>query len=854
MFILRSSRIAFSAIVLQVCLITAHSALAVDLPPQVDLNGAAAGTNATATFTEDAGAVSLCPNATLTDDGSIITALLLSMTPHPEGMDEVLSAVALAGMAVTYNRGDGEMLINGTASAAVYQQVLRTLTYVNLSNTPTPTTRVVKVVAYDANTSSTPRTIQVSVVPVNDAPVVDLNGAAAGINRSLTFTEGGGAVSVAPAALVTDPDSSLMTSITLKLSSIPNGSAESLTATGGGGVSVSYNSSAGILMLTGSALPASYQTVLRSVAYNNTAASPDPTTRTLTVTVWDSSRASGWATARIGIVQVNRAPTGITPASMSVAENSAVGTVVGTLQTQDPNTSDTHAYSFVAPNGNAGGKFLISGDKILVAGPLNYESGASATITVKSTDPGDLNFTADITVNILNINEAPTWLDMAKYALSKNTLANDQMAGSFVASDPDAGEAFTYSFTTPNGDNGGRFKISGDRVLIANAAQIKADSVIDYPVTCRVTDHGGLSYTRDFTFQVPVNQSPIVDLNGGSQTGMDRSLTFTEGGGAATIAPEALVLDPDGTQLTSMTLTLAARPNGSAETLSATAGGGVSVSYNSSTGALLLSGLATTLNYQTVLRSAKYNNDAALPDTTTRTLTATGWDTFGSSNIPCSARIGVRQINRAPTGISPATMSIAENSAVGTVVGTTSATDPNAGDTHTFAFALPYANGGKFSISGNAIKVASAIDYETTKSVTVTVKATDKGGLSATRNIAVSILDVNETPTSIQLAAATLSKLHIANETAAGTLSATDPDAGQTLTYTFTSPGNNCGGRFKIVGNQLRIANAAQIKADAQVDYAVSVRVTDQGGLTSAKDLTVHIAKANAAGHWIIYK
>lgn len=500
MFILGPPRIALRAIVLQICLLTAYPALAVDLPPQVDLNGAAAGANASAIFTEDAGAVDLCPNATVTDDGSI-SAIMLTVTPHPEGMDEFLSAVPLAGLAITYNRGNGEMLINGTGSAAIYQQVLRTLRYLNYSNSPTPATRVVTVVAYDANTFSTPRTIQITVAPVNDAPVVDLNGSAAGVNRSMTFTEGGGAVSIAPAALVTDPDSTQITSMTLKLSPNPNGGNENLNAAAGGGVSVSYDVPTGMLMLTGTALIVSYQAVLRTVTYNNTAAIPDPTTRTLTVTAWDSNRAAGWATASIGIVQANRAPTGIDPATMSIAENSAVGTVVGTLSAIDPDYGDTHTFVYALPYAN-GGKFSISGNAIKVASAIDHETTESVTVTVKATDKGGLSYTRDIVVTILDVNETPTNIQLAANALLKTEIANETVAGTLSATDPDAGQTLTYTFTSPGNNCGGRFKIAGNQLRIANATQIKADTQVDYAVSVRVTDQGGLTSTKNFTIHI----------------------------------------------------------------------------------------------------------------------------------------------------------------------------------------------------------------------------------------------------------------------------------------------------------------------------------------------------------------
>ncbi|MCE5228932.1 cadherin domain-containing protein [bacterium] len=496
MILLARSGAVFTTILL---LLSSRLCFALNAPPEIDLNGPATGANISATFTEDAGFVELCPAATITDDGTTLTELRLKMTPHPEDMSESLSAIPMEGLAVTYNFGAGEMLINGNAPASIYQEVLRTLAYNNASHTPTPTTRVIEVVANDGTNLSAARTITVTVVPVNDKPVVDLNGSSYGVNQTVSFYPGG-PVTIAPAGALTDPDGGSLTSMTLTLAPRPNGALETLSATGGGGVTVSYNASTGALSLSGTALLSVYQSALRTVAYNNTAATPDPTTRTLTVTAQDPGGAKSSATAKIRMM-VNHAPTGITPLSMSIAENSPIGTVVGSLSTQDPDTTNTHAYAYALPYAN-GGKFSISGNQIKVGASLNYESTSTIMVTVKSTDNGGLSVTKDITISVTNVNEAPTDILMIAFPVNKNSVVNDLLVANLATIDPDAAQAFAYTFTAPNNNAGGRFKIVSGTIRVANAAQIKADSQIDYPVTIRSTDQGGLGFTKSFTIRI----------------------------------------------------------------------------------------------------------------------------------------------------------------------------------------------------------------------------------------------------------------------------------------------------------------------------------------------------------------
>ena len=61
----------------------------------------------------------------------------------------------------------------------------------------------------------------------------------------------------------------------------------------------------------------------------------------------------------------NSAPTDISLAPSSVAENQPSGTEVGTLTTTDPNAGDTFTYTLVTGTGDTdNASFTIAGDKL----------------------------------------------------------------------------------------------------------------------------------------------------------------------------------------------------------------------------------------------------------------------------------------------------------------------------------------------------------------------------------------------------------------------------------------------------------------------------------------------------------
>jgi outer membrane protein assembly factor BamB len=121
----------------------------------------------------------------------------------------------------------------------------------------------------------------------------------------------------------------------------------------------------------------------------------------------------------------------------------------------------------------------------------------------------------------------------------------------------------------------------------------------------------------------------------------------------------------------------------------------------------------------------------------------------------------------APDGIVP------ENSPVGTVVGTFSAADPDAGDSHIFT--LVDSSDDYFKIVGNTLKTNKVPDYETTQVHSIIVKATDRAGWFINKRFLVWIGDVQEAPTEIHLSPSTLSGDKRAGSVV-GELDLTDPE------------------------------------------------------------------------------
>ncbi|MDD2782018.1 LamG-like jellyroll fold domain-containing protein, partial [Sulfuricurvum sp.] len=205
--------------------------------------------------------------------------------------------------------------------------------------------------------------------------------------------------------------------------------------------------------------------------------------------------------------------------------------------------------------------------------------------------------------------------------------------------------------------------------------------------------------------------------------------------------------------------------------------------------------------------------------------------------------ITVSNLNEAPTVTSGASAGVNENIPISTVVYTITATDPDTGQT------LSYSIGGTDSAffnvntSSGAVTFKASPDFETKSSYSITVTASDNGSpvLSTSKAVTVSINNVNEAPTNISLDNTSVAE-NQPSGTTVGNLSTTDPDTGNTFTYSIVGGDSTS---FSISGAQLK--TAASFDFETKNTYSVTIRSTDQGGLTFDKIFTVSVTDVNEA-------
>jgi hypothetical protein len=94
----------------------------------------------------------------------------------------------------------------------------------------------------------------------------------------------------------------------------------------------------------------------------------------------------------VTVSNANEAPTSILLDNTLLSSLAPIGTVVGILSTVDPDSGDDHTYELVSGDGDADNVlFTIQGNRLIVAGFIDFEDQESFTVRIRSTDSDGLS-------------------------------------------------------------------------------------------------------------------------------------------------------------------------------------------------------------------------------------------------------------------------------------------------------------------------------------------------------------------------------------------------------------------------------------------------------------------------------
>ncbi|MEZ5596733.1 MAG: tandem-95 repeat protein [Pseudomonadales bacterium] len=515
----------------------------------------------------------------------------------------------------------------------------------------------------------------------------------------------------------------------------------------------------------------------------------DTASDTLAFSVNDGQGTTTPATFIWTVTPVNDAPAFTSPATFTVTENS---TAVATVTTTDTD-GGTPAYSLVGAQDDA--LFTINpvtGALAFITAPdfeTPTDTGAdnAYNLTVQVNDGNGGLTSQAIAVTVSNQDEAPTGISLSSTTIAENTNTTGGLAiATLAATDPDA--ASTFSFAIAGGLDADVFSITGN-TLVLDDGLIDFERQASYDVRIRVTDNTGLTYEQDVSITVIDNNDTPVAGNDTFTTTEDTPLRIT--------AASLLANDTDQDAADTLTVTGITQP----------------------TSGILIDNLDGSWTYQP---NANFNGTDAF------TVTVTD----GSASTTATVTLTVTAVNDTPTLTVPTSASSVENTTARLATATTGDID---GDT--VSLSLSGADAAFFTLDGAGnLTFTGAPDFEAPADANgdnvydVTVIATDTAGASVSANLAITVTNANEPPVVSDIALS----LRADATGAVGQVIASDPDAGDTLTFAIT--GGSGQALFAVDPDSGRITVHSGLRAGL---YTLDIAAADSSGASA--DFTVSL-------------
>lgn len=543
-----------------------------------------------------------------------------------------------------------------------------TVRYFNTSNSVTPPEN-----GWQADVASLPPpTLSYTL---NQAPVL-----AAIEGTTLSYTEGDAATATTSLITVSDADDTNIESATIQITGNYQNGQDVLSFTNQLGITGTWTAGTGTMSLSGSTTLANYQTVLRSVKFNNTSENPNTSTRIVAFTINDGDANSNTQTRNISVASVNDDPTMVAlPTDITVNEDVASNVDLSASIFSDVDagansitltiTAGAGALSAatgggVTISGSGTGTLILTGtasnidtylnttSNIKYTGAQNVNGSDVTTLTLSANDGGatgsggggDVSF-GTVNVDITAVNDDPTLTGLpTDITVTEETASNVDLSA-VTFSDVDAGAntvslSITAGTGTLSATSGGGVTIggSGTATLTLSGTVANIDTYLNTASNIQYTGALNASGDNATTLTLTANDggasgsggggnvslgSVNVDINGINDdptiTGLPTDITVIEDV-ASNVDLSAVTFADVDAGANNITLTITA----GAGILSAASGGGVTIT-GSGTGTLTLSG--TVSNIDTYLNTAsniKYTSasNANGNDITTLTLTA----------------------------------------------------------------------------------------------------------------------------------------------------------------------------------------------------------------------------------------
>ena len=629
--------------------------------------------------------------------------IVISQNYHSGDILNYVASERISGLFIPEIR---TLQLTGVDTIAAYQTAFQTIMYSNTTDNPNPLPRTFSITVNDGVTDSAAVSHTLTIIAINDPPTLTAT------TRAITATESL-SIAIAPDIVLYDPDNEYLANATIQIVEGLQYTEDTLIVTDTPLITASYQTSTGILSLTGAATVADYQDVLQSVQYKNTSDNPNTYTRRVRIDISDGQSQSQPLTQTLFVVPLNDAPT-LTGAGATIAyvENDPAINIASNIVVDDvDNDKISSAIVYYITGYQKGADRLI---KTIPGGSFSWNEdsgilsifGKSSAVWYQavlngiqyqniSDNPTPGNRTIafmvddgqegsnDVTqvISVQPVNDAPILtaksivvpytenaiismtqsltitdydnenLQQAIIRISSGyNVMEDQLNFTPVGNIRHTWHAGSASITLTGNDSISNWEQAFDLIVYENRSDDPTTQ--DRSVSFKIFDGDAWSESVTRTIQIiPVNDSPMLSI--------DENASFTEKASAVSIAQSFSIIDYDGDTIQQLTIQIASGYTDTQDILRVNSDPNIHAAWNN--GTLTLTGARPIDDYVNLVRTLSYENISIAPDPLIKPIVYRAWDLSDVSE-PITQTMTITPINDPPVLTGGGTIiSITEN-------------------------------------------------------------------------------------------------------------------------------------------------------------------------------------------------
>jgi len=596
--------------------------------------------------------------------------------------------------------------LTGKDTITAYQTAFQSIKYSNTTDNPNPLPRTFSITVNDGTTDSAIFSQTLTITAINDPPTLTAS------TRAITATESL-PIAIFPDILISDVDNNNIANATIQIIEGFQYTEDTLIFTETQSITSGYNTSTGVLSLSGVDGIADYQFALQSVKYQNTSDNPNTITRFVRIVISDGASQSNAITQTLFITPLNDAPT-MSGAGSTIAyvENDPAINIANNIVVNDVDNDMISSANVYISEGyqkdadqlimsTLGGSSTWNNDSgiLNIYGKRSYlwyqaalngvqyknnsenPTSNNRTIVFMVDDGHDGSNVVTQIITVQPVNDPPIltaddiiipYTENAIISMTQSLTITDydnenmqqaviRISTGYNALEdqlnftPIGGISHTWHAESATITLTGNVSIATweqalDQVVYENSSEDL--STQDRLVCFKIFDGAAWSESVTRTIQIiPVNDAPKLTI--------DENASFTEKSNAVSIAQSFSMTDYENDNIIQMTIQVASGYTDTQDVLKVSNDPNIQTAWNN--GILTLTGARPISDYIDLVRTLTYQNISIAPDPLVKPIVYKAWDLSDASK-PVTQTMTIQAINDPPVLLGGGTtISITEN-------------------------------------------------------------------------------------------------------------------------------------------------------------------------------------------------